>query len=289
MLGTETLLAAGLVMAAAGTGMTMYSSHEAAKNERAMANYNAQIARQQAEMQGAVARRQGEIAQYNAQLQMRQAEMAKQSAQMQARIQEYNADMQNRNATTMRAYADNAEAQGREQARRMREEKMRILGQQRSQFAKGGVMMEGSPLAVLAETDGLLELNIQDSWYQTVQESKKLRSQADDLDSDAEMMRWNAEVGRRTGDFSSLLSMGAAQASYDNALFETAAAGAGVRIAKRQAEIDKLAGYNRASAYDMQTAAAGISWAADMSSTLLTYNYNKKPKATTTSGTTAIG
>lgn len=279
-MGTEVaLIGISLALAAAGTGMQMYSANEAAKNESSIAAYNAQIANQQAEIQGAVARRQGEIAQYNATLQMRQAEAQKQTSEVQARIQEYNAEMQSRNATTMRAYADNAEDQGREQARRMREDKLRILGLQRSQFAKGGVTTEGSPLAVLAETDGMLELNIQDSWYQSVNESKKLRGEADSLDADASMTRWSAEVGRRSGDFSSLLSMGSAQASYDNALFETETAGAGVRIAKRQADIDRLAGNNRANAYELQGLASGISGASSMSSTLLNYNYNAKPAA----------
>ena len=281
-MGTEAVWIPAVIsiaMAAAGTGMQMYSANEAAKNERSIAAYNAQIAQQQADMQGAVARRQGEIAQYNATLQMRQAEAQKQTSDVQARIQEYNAEMQSRNATTMRAYADNAEEQGREQARRMRDEKARILGLQRSQFAKGGVTTEGSPLAVLAETDGMLELNIQDSWYQTMQESKKLRGEADNLDADAGMTRWSAEVGRRSGDFSSLLSMGSAQASYNNALFETETASAGVRIANRQAEIDRLAGNNRANAYELQGLASGIYGAADMSSTLLNYNYNAKPSA----------
>jgi len=263
-MGIETsvaLMAGSLALAAVGTGVGVYSSFEAAGNERAMADYNAQIAQQQADIQGKVAQRQAEMAQYNATLQMRQGEAQQQAA-------EYNAQLQERNATTMRAYADNAEAQGTEQARRMRLEKLRIMGGLQSQYAAAGVTTEGSPLAVLAETDGMLELQIQDGWYQTVQQTKNQRGQADLLD-------WQANVTRQSGDYSNLLTQSSAQLDLQNAQFEAQTASAGTRIAQRQADINQMAGNNRADAYMWQGAATGLQGAASMSDTLLKYDYNR--------------
>ncbi|MEI6278300.1 MAG: hypothetical protein WCQ16_02810 [Verrucomicrobiae bacterium] len=263
--GGTTLMLAQLAITAIGTGVSMYGSAQAAANQRKMADYNAQIAAQQAQIQQAVATRHGEIGQYNATLMSRQADASRQAA-------EFNAQMQERNATTMRAYADNAESQGREQAQRLRAEKLRILGDQQSGYAAAGVTTEGSPLAVLAETDGMLELQIQDSWYQSTQASKKQRGEAD-------MMDWQAQAGRTSGDYSNLLSQASAQMDFQNAAFESATSSAGVRIAQRQADIAHLAGDNQASAYQLQGLSEGIKDASKMTGTLINYNDNA-PKST---------
>lgn len=259
------LVAASLATTAIGTGIGVYSSMQAANNEKRIAAYNAELANRQAELQGQVAQRQAEVAAYNSQLSQRQADLNKQMAEYQATVAE-------RNATTLRAYADQGEARGREEARRMREEKARILAGMRSGYAKSGVTTEGSPLAVLAEADGTLELQIQDMWWQSTNEAKKLRGEAEGLD-------FEAAVTRRGGEYSHLLASRAADQSLTDAMFEREAAGAGVRIAKRQAEIDRLAGNNRASAYQLQGLASGISGVGDVSRTLLNYGYNSKPRA----------
>lgn len=267
MAGTTAIVltAASLAMTAVGTGIGVYSSMQAASNEKRIAAYNAQLANQQAELQGQVARRQAEVAAYNAQLSQRQADLNRQMSEYQAQVAE-------RNATTLRAYADQGEARGREEARRMREEKLRILAGMRSGYAKSGVTTEGSPLAVLAEADGTLELQIKDMWWQSTNEAKKLRGEAEGLD-------FEAAVTRRSGDYSHLLASRSADQALSDAAFEGATAGAGVRIAKRQAEIERLAGNNRASAYQLQGLASGVSGVGDISKTLLTAGYNGKPRA----------
>jgi hypothetical protein len=55
-----------------------------------------------------------------------------------------------------------ADMEAREQIARERARNKRILGAQRAAIGKSGVMEAGSPLEVLGETAGILELGIQD-------------------------------------------------------------------------------------------------------------------------------
>lgn len=56
----------------------------------------------------------------------------------------------------------NAELESRENIRRRRVEARRFLAMQRARFAKSGVAEEGTPLEVMAETTGRLELEVLD-------------------------------------------------------------------------------------------------------------------------------
>ena len=102
------------------------------------------------------------MAQYNFAVQKQQMEMQAQMQRMQA-DQQQQAGMQN--AALMENEATRVEQEARERARRMREENERMLGQQRAQYGKAGVTSEGSPLAVMAESAGLMELAVGDELY----------------------------------------------------------------------------------------------------------------------------
>lgn len=279
--GGTSLMLASLAITAIGTGMSFYSSQQAAANEQRMANYNAEIARQNAELQSATAARQAQMAQYNARLMQAQAQNDLSQAQYQAAVMESNAQ-------TLRNYAASTEDQGREEARRMRLEKLRAISAQRSQFAKGGVTTEGSPLAVLADTEGTMELAISDMWWQTNQESKKLLKEAEFTDH-------RAAVTKSSAEYQSLLSMNSANLAFENALYEEKAARAGYGIAMQQAELDRMAGNSRADAYTLQGYSSIVSGAGQASNTLLSYNYNKpqsstsKPKTSLTVRPSSIG
>jgi len=66
------------------------------------------------------------------------------------------------NAKILQDQAINAQLEAAEQSRRDRVLARKFLGAQRAQYAGAGVLMAGSPLEVLGETAGLLELEIQD-------------------------------------------------------------------------------------------------------------------------------
>lgn len=113
--------AAILLLAAAGTAVTVYGQRQQAKTAKAMGEYNAKLAENQA----------------------LQAEM---------------------DAT--------------ETLRRRRTTNDRILATQASRYAKAGVVEEGTPLAVLAETAGILEMENLDMSRQAGQKASYLRQEA---------------------------------------------------------------------------------------------------------------
>jgi hypothetical protein len=137
--GTTTAVIAGIAIAGtlASAGMAYYGQQQQAASAERLANYNYQVQLQQMQMQ---------------------AQMQKIAAE-----QQYKAGMQN--ATVMQNEGLRVEQEARERARRMRVENERLLGQQRAQFGKAGVTSAGSPLAVMAESAGLMELAVGDELY----------------------------------------------------------------------------------------------------------------------------
>jgi len=138
--GTEIVVAALIVSAvasAASAGVAFYGQQQQAAAAERMASYNYQVQLQQMQMQ---------------------AQMQKISAE-----QQYAAGMQN--AAIMQNEGLRVEQEARERARRMRAENEKLLGAQRARFGKAGVTSEGSPLSVMAESAGLMELAVGDELY----------------------------------------------------------------------------------------------------------------------------
>jgi hypothetical protein len=125
------------VSSLASAGISYYGQQQQAASAERLANYNYQVQLQQMQMQ---------------------AQMQKVAAD-----QQYQAGMQN--ATAMQNEGLRVEQEARERAKRMRSENERLLGQQRAQFGKAGVTSAGSPLAVMAESAGLMELAVGDELY----------------------------------------------------------------------------------------------------------------------------
>jgi hypothetical protein len=139
MAGVTATVLAGVAIAGtlASAGMSYYGQQQQAASAQRLANYNYQVQLQQMQMQ---------------------AQMQKVAAE-----QQYQAGMQN--ATAMQNEGLRVEQEARERAKRMRAENERLLGQQRAQFGKAGVTSAGSPLAVMAESAGLMELAVGDELY----------------------------------------------------------------------------------------------------------------------------
>lgn len=96
--------------------------------------------------------------------QVQQAKTAKAAGEFNAKMAE-NAALQ-------------AEMDSRENIRRKREENRRMLAMQRGRYAKAGVTEAGTPLEVMAETAGLLELDALEMGRQSRIEANRLRAQA---------------------------------------------------------------------------------------------------------------
>lgn len=113
------------------------------------------------------------------------------------------------NAKLAENQARQTEMDAAENIRRKRRENKRLLATQRSRYAKAGVLEEGTPLELLAETAGNLEMETLDYDRQQRQAALGLRAQgAADLAMGANQAR-AAYIGAGT----SLLQGGAAMAS----------------------------------------------------------------------------
>lgn len=179
---TAGVLAAGaLVAGLAGAGMSYYSSQQQAKNSERIGAYNAAVQRQQTELQARMQQRQALSAQNAIQTQQTQTKAIDDAAVQAAR-----------------------EAQA--QIQRNQEEKQRALAVTRASYAKAGVVMSGTPLAQLAETAGLFELQNQDVQYKADLENRALTRRGEltraGLLDDAYTQDLNyraAEAGKRIG------------------------------------------------------------------------------------------
>jgi hypothetical protein len=89
------------------------------------------------------------------------------------------------NAQIAQNDATRVEQEARERAKRMRAENERLLGEQRARFGKAGVTSEGTPLAVMAESAGLMEMAVSDELYKADMERTAFNRKAD-------VERWQA-------------------------------------------------------------------------------------------------
>jgi hypothetical protein len=96
--------------------------------------------------------------------QRQQAKAAEASAEFNAKVQENEA---------LRVSQETSE-----QTKRSRIANKRLLGKQRAQIGKAGVLETGSPLELMAETAGELELGVLDSIRAGQARSEQLRNQA---------------------------------------------------------------------------------------------------------------
>jgi hypothetical protein len=302
---------------AASTGIAMYSANQQAKSQAAIADYNRQINEQNASWQRMAAERAAQSEQYNAQLAMFNAGSQQSQAAFQSQISTYQneqlrqqsqfsdmqAQVQRNAADQMRQQADGQDRQAKDQADRIRAEKDRILGLQRSQYAAGGVTPEGSPLAVLADTSNLYQMQVADTRLLANLESNKKRYEADVTDFNAgitalegSMMRDQAKINESAIGFNlnqDLFTAGrnldSARMSFNDAQFAEKAAGAGYRISMRQAAIEQQAGYATSRATQLGGYAAGAAGVAQMGQIGLSAYGSSTSKNPTGSGTNPAG
>jgi len=239
-MGSETVAIIAIIAAAASAGVSAYGQQQQSDNARKIAEYNAAIQRQQTEINAALANRQNEINQRALELQSQQAEVIKQQA-------------------------GQVEQTANEQQRRARLEQQRMIAAQRAAYAKAGVLTEGSPIAVLAETAGIFELQNQDIAYEA-----DLRSRA--LQREAELTKFGLQTDQYVLDL------------------QGKAAEAARKIGLDESKLTQLQGRAAAEGYRTQSYATLLSGVAQAGSIGITaYGSGGKPKTTGTvsTGTTA--
>jgi hypothetical protein len=233
-----------------------------ARQAQQIANYNAQIQRQNAEVAYNLATYQ---AQSNAQLAaMNASAMAANAAMADVQAvgarQAYNQGLQN--AEQQKLQADAVRRQGSEEASRKRQENEQRIALVRSKVGASGVTFEGSPLVVLADAARIGESAAQDIVY-----SAELQSRKDLRQGEIEKFKAGASLIDELGykvEAQNLRNKGAMY-GYESSLaeYDTAIAGAKYRIGLNEARLTELAG--GAQAYGLQAQAAQSRYAANAS------------------------
>lgn len=85
---------------------------------------------------------------------------------------DYNAKVQQQNAAA-------AEARAHEDIRRNRRQNKKALAKQRQAYADSGVLTDGTPLSVMAETASTMELEAQDRLWQGQVQSQQFQTSSD--------------------------------------------------------------------------------------------------------------
>lgn len=178
-IATSTALATaaivGAVSTAAAGGLSYYSSQEQANSASQVAAYNAAVQRQQADINAQIQQRQSEINQSMLQTQINQT-----------------AALDNQAASQ--------EARARDEQRRLREEKLRMIGAQKAGYAKGGVISEGTPLAVFADTEFNYALKETDIFKAASEQASALHQEAElnrlGLNTQMDVEKMNAEAAK---------------------------------------------------------------------------------------------
>ena len=199
--GAEVIAIAAIVGSVASTGVAMYGQMQQSQAAAQMAAYNqnlqmqaAQIAANNAMVQNQLMSQQSALAQQQALASQNAIAKNMQASQqmnllnqrnLQSRSDSQIMAMQNnaliaqRNAASQDQEANLVEAQARERARRQREQNEKVMSALRGRQGKSAVTFEGSPLMVMAETAGLMELGVADAFYEAGLQSQALRTKAD--------------------------------------------------------------------------------------------------------------
>lgn len=199
----EAIAAVSVVASLVGAGATYYASQESAKSQSAIANYNYQLELDAAEQQ----RKQNiqNLTLQNAQLSLQQTNAQIESSSLdlqdvlldqqrryigeQTDLQRQQLDQQRaiiaENKSTSLANAEIAAREAMEQQRRTQAEEDQVLAAQRAVYAGSGLLLEGTPLAVLGDTAALYSLQMQDDLYQGDMERRQhlITAAAYDLDT----------------------------------------------------------------------------------------------------------
>jgi hypothetical protein len=161
-----------------GAGVSAYSAYQTGQANKAAAEFNAAQLQQQAL-----------AAQYAYAQQAQEANIAATMSEAQAGLLE----AQQKN---LKYQGDAVRASAAENIRRRRVEGQRLIAEQRAAYAAAGVTSSGSPLAVLSDSAGRLELDLLDLQYDAENAARDLAFQADSLNVDIGTSRYNAKAQR---------------------------------------------------------------------------------------------
>ena len=227
---TTALAYAALATTVVSAGVSIYSSSQQAATQRRIAEANAQI--------------EAANARVTHQFQVLQATSNRYQLEAQAKAQEANARL-------LAQQAEVTQERTRSNIERQREDFLRLQAIQRSRIAKAGVAEEGTPLEVLSETAGLMQLSLNEMQYQGELEARNYLREAQNQRYAAGQSLFRRDVVGLEADASRL--------GYTNAL--------------RNAEINRLAGFAQADAAQTAGIAQGVGTLASGAGTAAQWKY----------------
>lgn len=186
---------------------------------------------------------------YNAQAQEANAILARQQAERAGQLQAYQAAWQERDAASAAAHANSLEQRAlaerqtaNENARRKREENRRILSRMRARIAKSGVAAAGTPIELLADAGGNLELEALQIGHAAEGRVRALhdaaaqsRAAGQRIGAEAALSRYSAAATRTSGAYRSAMLQ-------EDAAFIRASGSSARRAANIQAGASVLGG-----------------------------------------------
>jgi hypothetical protein len=253
---SASMQAAGLQMQADAQRAAQAAQMQQAENARAIAEYNAQISRQNNEVAFQMATYQATYAQRAADLNKKMMEQNAAFAQQQAAYSRKAYEQNLANAKQQELQAEATRAQSREAANREREKNDQALALVRSKIAAGGVTFEGTPMTLLSEAARVGELTVQDIAYGGELQSRKEIKEA-------EIQRFNAKGSLLEAEGHNVEAENYKnkamlfQFDSDLAAYDQQIAGAAFRIGENQARLVELGGQEKAFSYEFASAQSG--------------------------------
>lgn len=150
---------AALAASAVGAGVSAYGQHQAAKQSEQIAKYNYSLQMQQA-------RQSQQMAMFQQDAMNQQAAVMEAQAGINNALAQAEAQARLNNAAALRQQADVQAKAGRENFRATQRDNQRLVAIQRARMAKSGTVESGSPLEILAETGGEMQMALNEQHYQ---------------------------------------------------------------------------------------------------------------------------
>lgn len=280
-------------VAISGIGLIAQQSaaSQAAANAQAVANYQAQVAQQNAQLQYQISTQQAQYAaqaaalnaqsaQSQQQLFLANAQLTEMNAATAKQLYEARAQEQLRSAKDLELQAEARRAETREEARRLREQGEQRIAAMRAKYGSSGVTFEGSPLVVLADAARLIETGVQDAVYIGELEARKHFRAAETerygagltlLESDIVQKNYASQGFEfQANAYGAQLSQLNAENQIMAATYDTHIAAARLKIDQQQADLIRMGGAVQASNIQAESTANLISGIGKMAGTVAT-------------------
>lgn len=220
-----------------GAGASLYGQNKSAKAQERAGQYNATIARANAkfDLEAELAAIAGDSL---------LADMQYAEAQSAYRLSKLEAKMRAEDADRLRLFAEARTDASREEIRRQRLANERFSGSQRARIGASGVIEEGSPLELLAETAGKMELALEEMHRQANYDRSAAYDEAGQIERESGVASILADAELDGAAFRRSSTLRALETDRNSALNRyvstNAAANLGVATASAQAAATRL-------------------------------------------------